>query len=66
MGGDIMAYTKATNKAVQRYCSRNYDLISLRVPKGRKGIISAHAADKGVSLNGYIVDLIDKEMGREH
>lgn len=32
------------------------------VGKGRKDKIKAHAQQKGMSLNAYIVDLIEKDM----
>ena len=34
------------------------------VPKGNLAKIKAHAQQKGMSLNAYIVDLIEKDMER--
>lgn len=59
-----MAYTQAGNKASQRYQKKAYDRITLRVKKGELEIIKAFAESKGMSLNGYIVDLINKDMGK--
>lgn len=39
-----------------------YDRINLTVPKGQKDIIKAHAESKGMSVNKYINDLIEKDM----
>ena len=38
-----MAVTKAQQRAVSKYMKENYDEIKVRVDKGRKDIIKAHA-----------------------
>lgn len=58
-----MAYTQATNKAVQKYNKKAYDTTILRVKKGKLEEIKEHAKKQGMSLNGYIVQLIEKDMG---
>ena len=58
-----MAYTKATNKAVQKYNAKAYDRLEVRVKKGKAELIKAHAESNGMSLNGYINKLIDDDMG---
>lgn len=58
-----MAYTKAQSKAVVKYVSKAYDQISVKIPKGSREHIKAFAESKKMSLNGYIVDLIKKDMG---
>lgn len=57
-----MAYSDAQNKAVQRYISKTYDQVSLRIPKGQREKIQTYADQLGKSLNGYIVDLIYVDM----
>lgn len=57
-----MAYSEAQNKAVQRYISKTYDQVSLRIPKGQREKIQTYADQLGKSLNGYIVDLIYADM----
>lgn len=57
-----MAYTQAQNKATQKYVKKAYDRITLRVKKGNQEKIKTYAESKGMSLNGYIVDLIEKDM----
>lgn len=57
-----MAYSDAQNKAVQRYISKTYDQVSLRIPKGQREKIQRHAEQQGKSLNSYIVDLIQEDM----
>lgn len=46
-----------------RYNAKKYDQLKVVVPKGRKDIISAYAAEKGISLNAYVTGLIDFDMG---
>lgn len=41
----------------------NKDRVLLLLPKGSKDKIKAHAQSKGMSLNAYIVALIEKDMG---
>lgn len=58
-----MAYTNATNKAVQKYSLKAYDNLTIRVYKGLKEIIKAYAESRGESINGYINRLIAQDMG---
>jgi len=60
-----MAVTKAQQKAVSKYMKENYDEIKVRVPKGRKGEIKAHAEGRGESVNAFINRAIDEAMERE-
>lgn len=59
-----MAYTQASNKAVQKYSAKAYDQIKVLVKKGERDKIKAHAERQGLSLNGYINKLIAEDMGR--
>ena len=59
-----MAVSKAQPKAVGKYEKENYDKVLLRLQKGSRDKIKAHAQQKGMSLNAYIVDLIEKDMER--
>jgi len=45
-----------------KFRAQKYELITLTVKKGQKDTIKQHAASRGMSLNGYIVDLIAKDM----
>ena len=51
--------------AKNRYNAKAYDQIPLRVKAGEKEKIQAHAQQKGMSLNAYIVGLIEKDMKTE-
>ena len=48
-----------------RYNAKAYDEIKVRVDKGHKGEIQAHAAALGESLNGFIGRAIDEAMERD-
>lgn len=52
----------AMRKAINKYQTEKVETIAVRVPKGEKEVIKAHAAQKGKSLNAYIVDLIHADM----
>ena len=60
-----MAYTKAGQKAVDKYVKNNYDNLTVRVPKGRKDEIKAHAESRGESLNGFVNRAIDETTARD-
>ena len=60
-----MPVTKAQQRAVGKYEKENYDKVLLRLPKGNREKIKAHAQQKGMSLNAYIMDLIEKDMRTE-
>jgi len=63
--GMIMATTKASQRAVNKYMRENYDRINLTVEKGKKDAIKAHAESKGESVNGFINRAINETMERE-
>ena len=58
-------YSQAQNKATQKYVKNHYDEIKIRMPKGKKDIIKAHAEQQGESLNGFINRAIDETIERE-
>ncbi len=57
--------SKAQQKAVNKYMKNNYDRVNLVMPKGKKDIIQAHAAQQGESVNAYINRAIDEAMQRD-
>lgn len=58
-----MPITKAQQKAVSKYVANNYDRIEVKVPKGRKAAIEAHAKSKGISTNALVNSLLMADMG---
>lgn len=57
-----MAISPAQRKAVAKYNAANYDRVELRLPKGRKAEVEAHARNIGETINGYINALICTDM----
>lgn len=55
----------AQKGATRRWISRNYDLITLRVPKGQRENIKAYAAATGESVNGLLRRAVRELMQRE-
>ena len=58
-----MAYSKAGMKAVDKYVRENYDRVGIKLPKGRKATVEAHAKSKGESINSLINALLRADMG---
>jgi predicted HicB family RNase H-like nuclease len=57
--------TKAQLKATAKYVKSNYDELKIRVPKGNKETIQAHAESKNESLNSFVIRAIDETMERD-
>lgn len=60
-----MAVSKAQQKAVSKYMRENYDVYQIRMPKGKKDVIKAHAETRGESVNAFIGRAIDETMERD-
>ena len=59
-------YTEAQKKASQKYMANSLDEIKLRVPKGEKELIKAHAEKyDGGSVNAFIQRAIAETMERD-
>lgn len=58
-----MTITPAQRRAVAKYNAANYDRIEIKVPKGRKQAVEAHAKSKGISINSLVNALLRAEMG---
>ena len=61
-----MAISDSQKRAVAKYNAANYDRIELRVEKGKKDIIKAHAEKRGESVNAFINRAIDEAMERDN
>ena len=57
--------SKAQQRAVSKYMKENYDEIKVRVPKGEKETIQAHAEAHSESVNGFINRAISETMERD-
>lgn len=60
-----MPVSKAQQRAVSRYMKENYDVYQIRMPKGQKDIIKAHAEAQGESVNAFIGRAISETMSRD-
>ena len=61
-----MPVSKAQQKAVSKYMKENYDELKVRLPKGQKNTIKAHAQAQGESLNAFINRAITQTMERDN
>ena len=65
LGGEKMAISKAQQRAVAKYDAKNYDKICVRIKKGQRDILKAHAEEQGESLNGWIVSAIKAKLKQD-
>ena len=56
--------TKAHLEGNKKYL-QTLDEIKVRVPKGRKAELQAHAEEQGESINGFIVRAVDETIERD-
>ena len=56
--------TKAHLEGNRRYLEKQ-DSVLIRIPKGRKAELQAHAEEQGESLNGFIVRAVDEAIERD-
>jgi predicted HicB family RNase H-like nuclease len=56
-------YSDAQKEATARYNKKAYDRIDVIVPKGKRQAIKDFAASQGKSLNKFICDAIEQQMG---
>ena len=59
-----MAISEARKRANQAYIDKQ-DELKVRVPKGRKAEIQAHAEAMGESLNAFVGRAINETMDRD-
>ena len=55
--------SKAQTRASNKYNAKAYDRIALQVRKGQRELIRSYAESQGKSLNYFINELIQREMG---
>ena len=58
----IKDYSEAKKKATIKYQKKTYDRIELKVMKGEKEKIKSRAAELGISVNTYMIELIKKDL----
>lgn len=62
---NYLAVSKAQQKSVHKYVKANYDRMELTVPKGKRDLIRAHAAQRGESVNAFVNRAVDEAMERD-
>jgi predicted HicB family RNase H-like nuclease len=60
-----MGVSEAKKRANAKYSLKAYDRIELKVPKGKKADLQAHAAAHDESLNGFVNRAIDEAVERD-
>ncbi len=55
-----MTVSKKQQQAVDRYISKHYDHIAIRVPKGERDRYKALAARLGISVNQLFIQSVEK------
>ena len=60
-----MAKTKTSTAVKNRYNAKAYDQLPIRIPKGEKEELQAHAANMGESLNGFVTRAIKEALERD-
>lgn len=60
-----MAVSKAQQRATANYVKKTYDRIEVKVMKGGKETIKAHAEAQGESLNAFINRAITETLERD-
>lgn len=56
---------KTSTATKNKWNAQNYDQLRVVVKKGKKDEYKAHAQLKGMSLNAYIIGLIEADMKKE-
>ena len=57
--------TEARRRASAKYLKETVEDVRIRVPKGQKAVIKAHAESQGESMNAFVVRAIDETMERD-
>ena len=58
-------YTEARKRANEKYLKETVEDIRIRVPKGQKAVIKAHADRQQESMNQFIIRAINETMERD-
>lgn len=57
-----MKTSRSQIKATNKYNTKVYDQLAIRIPKGKRDVYKEYADRKGESLAGLIVRLLENEM----
>lgn len=59
--GKYNGFTDARRRANDKYLNK-FDTIALRIPKGKKAVISDAAAKEGLTVNQFIIKLLEDRL----
>ena len=65
LGDNDMASSEAAKRAVKKYDQEKIDRIAMRVPKGKREVIQAHAQEQGESINAFLNRAVDEVIERD-
>lgn len=57
--------SEAQKRATAKYEAKKYDKPVIRMEKGKKDTVIAHAQERGESFNGFVNRAIDETMERD-
>ena len=60
-----VAISEAQKRAKKKYDAKAYDMVSFRLPKGKKAEIQTHANNRGESFNGFLNRVILEALESE-
>lgn len=60
-----MAYSEAQKKATMKYQKEKMEQLNIRMKKGVKEKYKEQAAKRGMSLQAYIISLIEADMAKD-
>ena len=63
--GDTMPYSESQKKATMKYMEKAHDRLELQLKKGMKEVYRAQAAAHGMSLNAYIISLLEADAEKK-
>jgi predicted nucleic acid-binding Zn ribbon protein len=63
---DKKSKSRQSTESKKIYNAKAYDRLSIVVHKGERDLIRSFAEKRGLSLNGFVVGLIYREMGIVH
>lgn len=63
--GEVNTMGRTSSAVKDKWNAKAYDEIKIRVPKGEKENVQAHAASRGESTNAFITRAIAAQMERD-
>ena len=61
----MKASSEDAKRAVKKYDQEKIDRIAMRVPKGKREVIQAHAQEQGESINAFLNRAVDETIERD-